>query len=103
MAHVAKHLWKECTGHDYLWNPNNSDELNEALRRMADMPSLDKIKETGIDDPKKLVAVAEQFSRDFAVLDKAHNRYLKKGKWLLISILIFAVISIGLKLIKYLS
>lgn len=85
---VARHLWKTATGRDYIWNPNMSEEANDAYRRMAKFGS--KVSDKGqiendvLANPELAIEDLQQLGRDMTLIKDEVSQKSRMANWLTI-------------------
>jgi hypothetical protein len=95
---VARHLWKTATGRDYVWNPNMSQEANDAYRRMAllgnKVADNGRVEEDLQVNPELAIKDLQQFDRDMTLIKEEVSQKSRMAKLMVI----IAIVGIALTL-----
>ena len=99
---LARLLWTKSTERDYDWNPNMSEEFNDALRKTKE--AADRIQteqETGLAPPRgpaELARVKKELESNSAMMEKEIRRKARTMKWVNVSIVVFVILYVVIRL-----
>lgn len=93
---AARFLWKQATGNDYEWNPDWSEQANQALKRstafassVADPEAMERALR---EDSDQLRRQFDDSAKDIALVTAEIRRRVKRGKWMTGLLLVLIVL-----------
>ncbi|MGY3041729.1 membrane protein implicated in regulation of membrane protease activity [Rhodanobacter sp. TND4EL1] len=95
---MARMLWKQSTRQDHDWQPQMSDEYNEAMRRAGELTARLEAPgavEAALADSQRMAQAMSQMEMDMAVITAGHRRQLKKQRWVLAIFLALTVLVVA--------
>jgi len=101
---LARHLWKQATAREHLWNPNMSPQANEAMRRLAQFGHKYAASDQRLGalrtSPERVVSDYQQNLQDIALIKRETNKKIRLANWGLLVSIVGVVLAVAWPLLK---